>query len=267
MSQPRSVKDGHLTFWYGIEQGTQEWLDFRKNYATCSNALLICDKGVNAALECNRQHAARKTPNATEHTERGHELEADVKERLADYFNNDQHSLIDCSFITNDMYPLGGYSPDGIIVERATQKFIAPVEVKCFNDWTLRPVPFSSRKEKHYTWKHKLCCEDVKNIPLENRLQFEMEMLMTDTQQVLVVLYNPDAEEGVPVLHIHTYTPYIEMLPQIDEGDAPLLPVPIFRNKLAERLRESLEQSRAVDQQLEKWAKQALDNGIDISWE
>lgn len=246
----RTVKEGHLTFYYGIEQGTQEWLDFRSQYATCSNALLICDKGIKAALECNRQHAARKTPNATEYTERGHELEAEVKTMLRQYFDNEVHALVDdCSFITNDQYPLGGYSPDGIIVDLASQTFVAPVEVKCFNDWTWRPVPRSSRKVKHYSWKHKLCCEDVKNIPLENRLQFEMEMLMTDTYKLLLVLYNPDAEGDVPKLKIHTITPFVETI----DGK----PRMTWREKLAERLRGDAPQSKAIDEAIKRWAEKA----------
>lgn len=258
MSEIRSVKEGHLTFWYGIEQGTQEWLDFRKNYATCSNAGLLCDKGIRAALECNRQHATRKTPNATEYTERGHELEAEVKELLRQHFNNDTQALIeDCSFITNDHYPLGGYSPDGIIVDLESQKFIAPVEVKCFNDWTWQKVPRSSRKVKRYSWKHKSCCENIMNAPYEILMQFEMEMLMTDTFNLIVVFYNPDAEGDVPKLKIHQYTPFVEQ----QDGK----PVPIWRNRIAERLQGDAAPRNAIDEALERWAEEAK-HGINIEW-
>lgn len=250
MSEVRSVKQGHLTFWYGIDQGTQEWLDFRKNYATCSNAGLVCDKGVKSALEANRQHATRKTPNATEYTERGHVLEDEIKQILEGYFNNDVHSMINCSFVTNDKYPIGGYSPDGIIIDTETQKFIAPVEVKCFNDWTWETVPLSSRRIKRWSYKHKLCCEDVNNIPLENRLQFEMEMLMTDTWELVVVLYNPDAEEGVPKLKIHKYTPFVM---KKDDGK----PHFVFRERLAERLSDNGVKTTPIDEALQRWTERS----------
>lgn len=264
MEKIRTVKQGDLTFWYGIEQGTQEWLDFRKNYATCSNAGLLCDKGIKSAFECNRQHAARKTPNATEHTERGHELEAEVKEILGRYFNNDTQALIDdCSFITNSKYPRGGYSPDGIIIDLETQEFVAPVEVKCFNDWTWRDNG-KGGKVKHYSWKHKECCEDIKNVPYEIQMQFEMEMLMTDTNQLVVVFYNPDAEGDVPIIKIHTYSPFL--VNQKQENGL-VTPVPIFRNRLAEQLSgEPNKKGSATDEALERWKEKELRNAIEFGW-
>lgn len=205
----KKIKQGHLTFYFGVDQGTQEWLELRSELITCSNSLVACSKGPKYSREVNRQHAKRTTPNGNHFTERGHILEDEVREMLEREFNNDQFELMSCSFITNDNYPGAGYSPDGIIMDRKTKQFITPVEIKCFNDYT----EYYSKKEhkvlKEYKGKHKNCCEDVMNVPLENRMQFEMEMLITDTDKVLVVLYNPEAEvdKGVPVLKIHQYEP------------------------------------------------------------
>lgn len=211
MTKIRTETQGKLTFYFGVEQGTQEWLDLRSSYVTCSNALSLCCKGKNFAKEKNRQHADRSSPNASASTMRGHLLEDEVRGKLEELFNNEQHELITCSFITNSDFPGAGYSPDGIIRDRKTQEFIAPIEVKCFNDVLLDWNPQTRRMEKTYPYKHRECCKDVYNIPLENRLQFEMEMLITETTQLMVILYNPDAdvEHGVPVFKMHIYEPEV----------------------------------------------------------
>lgn len=203
----RTTTQGDLTFYYGIEQGTQEWLDLRANRATCSNAQKVCEKGVKFAIEINRQHAARKTPNGNQYAMRGHVLEDEIKERLASFFNTEDLKLVSCSFITNSNFPHAGYSPDWLVVDKNTGVFVAPIEIKCFMDETERVDYKTGETRVIAKNKHKECCEDVHNIPLENRMQFEMEMLMTDTWQLLVILYNPDADEGVPQFKMHVYTP------------------------------------------------------------
>lgn len=232
----KTIKQGKLTFYYGIEQGTQEWLDLRADKVTCSNALDLCFKGKKTAIERNRQHAERMTPNGNQYAERGHVLEDEVKKLLEENFNNEVHELLSCSFITNDDYPDAGYSPDAIILEKGTGKFIAPVEVKCFNDETERWDKKQKTFVKQKSDKHALCCEDIANIPLENRMQFEMEMVMTETEKLLVVLYNPDAdiEAGVPKLKIWQYTPE----EAVDENG---VPCHVYQQRIKQRLLESLE--------------------------
>lgn len=234
MAEVEKIKQGKLTFYYGIEQGTQEWLDLRSQLVTCSNSLQLCDKGRTFAQEINRQHAARKTANGNEYAERGHVLEDEIREKLEAVFNNDEHELVSCSFVTNSDFPGAGYSPDGIIRDKKTGKFIAPIEIKCFNDVTKSWNPKKHGFDTHIKNKHKECCEDVKNIPLENRMQFEMEMVITETDSVIVVLYNPEAdvENGVPILKIHTYTP--EMFHD-EEGNE----VFAYRERVKERLLEA----------------------------
>ena len=96
-----------------------------------------------------------------------------------------------------------------------------PVEVKCFNDITERSIPGSELKKFVRTDKHKKCCEDFKNIPFEYRMQFQMEMLMTDTDNLILVLYNPDAEPGVPIIKFY----------QVSRDE-------VYTNRIKERLLE-----------------------------
>lgn len=244
--ETRKVKQGKLTFYYGIEQGTQEWLDLRANRATCSNAKAVCEKGVKYAIEINRQHAARKTPNGNQYAERGHVLEDEVKERIQQTFETEDLELVSCSFITNDDYPHAGYSPDWLVVNKHTGKFVAPIEIKCFNDKTERFDKKTGTVKEFEKWKHKECCESVRNIPLENRMQFEMEMLMTETEELLVILYNPDAEEGVPQFKMHVYTPETRMYQECftDEDGSEVVKanvIEIYQKRLIERLTEPLD--------------------------
>lgn len=242
-NQLRKIKQGKLTFYYGIEQGTQEWLDLRADRATCSNAAKVCEKGLKFAIEINRQHAARKTPNGNQYAERGHVLEDEVKERIDSFFDTEDLELVSCSFITHDDFPHAGYSPDWLVLNKKTGEFVAPIEIKCFNDKTERFVKKTGETVQVEKWKHKECCESVKNIPLKNRMQFEMEMLMTDTFQLLVILYNPDAEEGVPQFKMHVYTPEERTRKTYDDegnetGEEKYF---AYRERLAQRLSEKIE--------------------------
>lgn len=209
MGELKKVSQGKLTFYYGIEQGTQEWLELRADKVTCSNADVLCSHGKSFAKEVNRQHALRATPNGNRYAERGHVLEAEVMGLLEGQFNNEHYELMTCSFITNSDYPDAGYSPDGVIMDKETGKFIMPVEIKCFNDTVVTWDKEERQLVNNYKWKHADCCANIMNVPIENRLQFEMEMLITETKQLLVVLYNPDADtaKGIPVLKTHVYTP------------------------------------------------------------
>lgn len=205
----------------------------RSQLVTCSNSLALCDKGRAHAQEINRQHARRKTPNGNQYAERGHVLEDEIRARLEETFNNEYLELKTCSFITNEDYPGAGYSPDGIVCNRKTGEFLYPIEIKCFNDVTKHYNPKTHKYETVVQNKHRDCCADINNVPLENRMQFEMEMVITETEAVLVVLYNPEADvdNGVPVLKIHNYTP--EKFHD-DEGKE----VYAYRERVKERLLE-----------------------------
>lgn len=206
MSNIRKIKQGKLTLWFGIEQGTQEWLELRADKATCSNAFGLCFHGKNFSKTANEQHALRTTPNGNQYAERGHVYENEVKEKIIEEFvnENSRFEVLNCSFIMHDDYPNAGYSPDAILVDKATGEFYMPIEVKCFNDITERWIDKKKGLKKFVrTNKHKKCCESLLNVPFEYRMQFQMEMLMTDTDTLLLVLYNPDAEQGVPVIKFH----------------------------------------------------------------
>lgn len=187
-------KIGKLTFCYGIEQGTQEWLDVRAGRVTCSNALMLMNKGKNACIEANRLSAERMTPNGNFYAERGHVIEHEMKEAYNAELNSHGLTLAECGFITNDDYPEAGYSPDGLIcpfdgTEPDLDHIEGLAEFKAYNDIVEKDGV------KTLTCKHRMACFDIMKVPPQAIAQCNMAMLLTDTNMVYLFLCNPDAEE------------------------------------------------------------------------
>lgn len=201
MNKIEKVKAGHLTFYFGVEQGTQEWLDLRRDKITCSNALTLLNSGPNACLAENRRSAARMTPNGNSYAERGHIVEDEVRSALNGQLEASGFEIKQATFITNDKYPNAGYSPDGLIVKTTDgdwtkQGGFVPVEIKSFNDYVERNGVLVKVD------KHKKCCESLDNVPTYVFAQVQMEMLIAEAEECFLIFANPDADEGVEKVHI-----------------------------------------------------------------
>lgn len=200
MDTPTHIKVGKLTFYFGVEQGTQEWLELRKGRVTCSNALTLLTRGKNFCLEANELAASRMTPNGNNYAERGHIIEYETREELNAFLQEKGLKLVTCTFITNDDYPNAGYSPDGLIVPLGVVdwwncgKFI-PTEFKAYNDVTVRQNAQGELIEVK-TNKHLLATQDVSNIPTVAQAQCQMEMLITEADSLCLILANPDASKN-----------------------------------------------------------------------
>lgn len=196
--QLTEVKHGDLTFHLGFEQGSQEWLEMRSKYITCSNAETLLTRGKNFCIEANRLAAKRITPNGNGYAERGHAIEAEMRDELNAFLEPMGMRLETCAFITNAKYPDAGYSPDGLIVPLDKpcwwEEDFIPVEFKAYNDVVVRQV--GGVKQEVVTNKHLKATKDFDEVPLLARAQCQMEMLMTDTDTLCLVLANPDAVDG-----------------------------------------------------------------------
>lgn len=184
-------KCGKLSLYFGIEQGTQEWLDLREGKITCSNAKTLLYRGKKACLDANRRAAGRLRPNGNSYAERGHVVEAEAKEEFNNIIAERGLRILDCTFVTNSDFPEAGYSPDGLIVDMnddAPCEFI-PLEVKAYNDWVER------NGERVYVGKHTKAVEDFKNVPMDAYYQMQMEMLMVNAPMVFLLLANPDCDD------------------------------------------------------------------------
>ena len=195
----KKVEQGKLTFYYDLIQGTQEWLELREGKVTCSNALMLINKGKNACMEANRLASIRITPNGNFYAERGHVIEHDLKEAYNTELANDNLTLAECGFITNADFPDAGYSPDGLICplvngEPDTNQIEALAEFKAYNDIVVRNEN-TPQEEKVLTGKHRLACFDILKVPPQAIAQCNMAMLLTESDLVYLFLCNPDAAE------------------------------------------------------------------------
>lgn len=200
MSEPTIIKSGKLTFYFGIEQGTQEWLELRRGRVTCSNALTLLQRGKNYCLEANDLAAARLTPNGNTYAERGHVIEAETREELNAFLQQHGLKLETCTFITNDDYPMAGYSPDGLIVPIGNEKWwesreFIPAEFKAYNDVTVRQGEGGEKVLVH-TDKHLKATKNLDDVPTVAQAQCQMEMLIMEADKLCLVLANPDATNG-----------------------------------------------------------------------
>lgn len=128
--QPSSVK-----YHDALEQGTQEWLDFRKQYDITGST--IGDYlGHNPATNNSPIHTMgekigltvrKDSPRARENFERGHRLEAWARPRVGERYGIE---ITETGAITNDNYPGMMYSPDGLIGDDALWEHKAPNNFK-----------------------------------------------------------------------------------------------------------------------------------------
>ncbi|HEX4201340.1 MAG TPA: YqaJ viral recombinase family protein [Chthoniobacterales bacterium] len=144
-----------------VEQGSDEWQELRAGKYTGSNAhkLLRHGAGTYALTEQNGF-------GGNFWTKRGHLLETEaveLYERIA------RVSVDRPGFVTNDRYPRCGYSPDGLVLERAL------LEVKCFDE------------PKHL----KLIAGDIS---LEILAQVHFGMLICERKIAYLLPYNPKLE-------------------------------------------------------------------------
>lgn len=203
----QKVKAGKLTFYFGIEQGTQEWLDLRVGRVTCSNALTLLTRGKEFCKEANLLSAERTTPNGNGYAERGHVIEDEARNALNAQLEKSGYKLVTCAFITHDDYPDAGYSPDGLIVPIDLEDWwnygeFTPAEFKAYNDVTERQGE-GGQKVLVRSDKHKKAAANLEDVPLVARCQCQMEMLMCDAKECFLILANPDATGDEPKIAHH----------------------------------------------------------------
>lgn len=215
---------------HDYQQGSQEWLDARLNLVTCSNALLLIEKGKQACLAANQDAAERLSPNGNPYAERGHALEEEVRAALNENLATQGLELRETGILTNDDFPDAGYSPDGLVCKQGDdiENFLAIVEIKSYNDVVERKgSPEKVRKNlrsgeriigtthnEHgelftqvYVGKHANACKSYDNVPLVARAQIQMELLISGAPECYLVLYNPDATGDTPTVQTHIIKP------------------------------------------------------------
>lgn len=192
--------------YFDVVQGSQEWLDLRVGRVTCSNALDVMNRGVNACLAANVAAAKRLKPNGNAYAERGHVIEHEYKEEFNRTLEEGGLKLEECGFITNDDYPNAGYSPDGLIVNDKGE-LLSFAEFKAYNDITIDP----QTRQPRLSCKHRNACRSMLDIPPACIAQCNMAMVLTETDSMYLFLCNPDAQKTMAYIQ--------ELLKKADAGD------------------------------------------------
>lgn len=146
-----------------IKQGSDEWLRMRSHFITGTDAIKIINgEDIDYIL-------ATKKPDGNfqnYYTMRGHILEDESKQLYEDI--NDV-KINNAGFITNDKYPLAGYSPDGLIGDDGL------IECKSF-------------MEKH----HNSAIEQLDDCIIA---QVQFGLFVSERKWAKVLLYNPDLND------------------------------------------------------------------------
>ena len=199
-------------------QGSQEWLDARKGLITCSNAMLLIEKGKRACLIANEDAAERITPNGNFYAERGHALEHEIREEFNAQLATQGLELRESGILLNSDFPDAGYSTDGLVVPKnaPAENYLAIIEIKAYNDVVERTGELATIKRKlHedeyivgyntvtkiakvYVGKHAKACQSYDNVPVVAQAQIQMELLISQAPKCYLILYNPDAEKNTP---------------------------------------------------------------------
>lgn len=118
-----------------LQQGTQEWLDFRQNYDITGSTIgdylgnnpATNSSPIKAMGEKIGLTTRADTPRQRENFARGHRLEEEARPRVANQFGFD---IGQTGAITNEQYPGMMYSPDGLIGDDALWEHKAPNQFK-----------------------------------------------------------------------------------------------------------------------------------------
>lgn len=152
-----------ITYYDDIEQGSELWKDLREKHITGTDAKQLI-KGV-AVAEIIKHKKDSRSFTGNSATERGHRLEPEAIEIAEAIKDIKVHHT---GFITNDKYPLAGYSPDGLIEDYAI------VECKAF------------ARSRHL--------ENSKHIEVSIMAQIQWGLFVSERDWAYLILYNPDIE-------------------------------------------------------------------------
>lgn len=178
-------------FHYDLEQGTQEWLDVRKNRLTASHATAIAANGKGLETYLKKKvldiiGAAAKRFYGSD-MERGDELEPIARMK---YEFERKVDVVECGFITYGEF--AGASPDGLVMEDPEGK--GAIEIKARNN------------EKHL--------ELLLGGKLESGVLNQMNMVMWigDLTWCDFISYNENFKQSIFIKRVYRDEAYIKKL-------------------------------------------------------
>lgn len=157
-----------------LQQGTEEWLDFRSTRISGTDAYsLLKGKSIPDILY-SKQH---NSFTGNFYTERGHALEEVAK----DIYSEARRKVTNAGAIINDKYPNAMYSPDGLIDERGL------VECKAFNS------------ERHF--------KNYQKIEPQIMAQIQFGLFLSERKYCDLILFNPDLDDPKDMMLIRRVKP------------------------------------------------------------
>lgn len=152
----------HIHYYSDLKQGSEEWLSLRKNKITGTGAYtLLKDDSLERALKSNDDNSFK----GNYYTKRGHVLEDESVEIYESIHNVKVENV---GFVTNDKYPIAGYSPDGLVG----------------NDGILECKSFI---EEHHL-------ANAESIDAKIVAQIQFGLLITERKWATLLLYNPELD-------------------------------------------------------------------------
>lgn len=169
-----------ITILWDLEQGSDEWHNLRKNYITGTDGhKLLIGHSIQEIL--NNKQVEHNSFSGNYYTRRGHLLETEAKQ----IYSETREEVKDAGFITNDKYPLAGYSPDGLVGDNGL------VECKAF------------KEKKHL--------EVYKNLSTDIIGQTQFGLFVSEREWCDLILYNPDIEDISKVFLVKRIYPIEEI--------------------------------------------------------
>lgn len=182
---------------HDVEQGTEKWKQIRRGLWTGSRAIKLLQGKPLPNDSSTYQNAAMR---------RGSVLEGIAIQE----FERGGVDVLKVGFVTNDLYPNAGYSPDGIIGDTL-------IEVKCLNG------------ERH----ERLARGEI---PLEYQAQIYFGMVICELEKAKLLAYNPEYPDSLTILNIEPNEAIMENIKnrlsnQKDGGVSPVVQRSVSQNR------------------------------------
>lgn len=179
--------DNNLYTIHDVEQRTRKWYELREGKVTGSQAILLKTHSLSYVLERSYD---QNTGYTSESAQRGLDLERVGIGLFAKKTGLDVEFV---GFVTSNIYPAAGCSPDGVIFDRSSGK----KRIKTIIE------------HKAFSKPHHMSCHN--SIDDKVMWQIQYNMFVTGADDAYLILYNPDMENRDDQLFIHKIEPNAEI--------------------------------------------------------
>lgn len=184
-NNPKKLNVGYLL---NLQQGSEEWLDFRKDKITATSAYEILQgRSINEILTEKAHSENSFTGNY--YTERGHLLEDEARQLYQDLNNLEVQQV---GAVINTKYKLYACSPDGLVGQDGG------IEIKCFQE---------DRQE-----------EVFQNLDPAIIAQIQFNLFITERDWWDLVQYNPEVKNIQQAYHSQRFYPDKEMFAKFEQA-------------------------------------------------